>query len=121
MKPVFSLAQIITQLTTSWGNGYTRTRSWAATDTVSYSFPNTAPANGDGTPPEAAGLVVMADRQKAAAELAFSLWDDLVPLRLTETNRPGQPVGQYYVQLFYCNEPRRHIYGVFPGLRYQRS
>ena len=83
-KPVFTLAQIITQVTTSWGGGDTDTHSWTGTSTVTYSVPNAAPTNGSNSP-ESSGLVVMTTHEKTTAELAFKLWDDLIPITLSET------------------------------------
>jgi serralysin len=84
-KPTYTEPQIITQLTTSWGQGYTHTESWALSS-ISYSISTTAPTNFGSVPTEASGLVTMTAHERASAELAFTLWDDLIPNRLVETS-----------------------------------
>ena len=95
-KPVYTLAQIETQLTTSWGGGDTNTRNWTSS-TISFSLPNTAPTNGGSTPSEASGLQIMTAHEKATAELAFKLWDDLIPNTLTETTSPGANIASGFL------------------------
>jgi Peptidase M10 serralysin C terminal/Matrixin len=83
-KPTFTLPQIVTQLTTSWGGGDTRTRTWGGSS-VTFSIPNAVPTNAAGTPSEAAGLVAMTAHEIADAQLAFRLWDDLIPVSLVQS------------------------------------
>ena len=80
-KPIYSTSQIITQVTTSWGNGMTGwTLSWPSTlPTISYSINTTTPSNFPYTPSEGgAYLVTMSALQAATAALSFQLWDDLI-------------------------------------------
>lgn len=92
VKPVLSPAAITRQLTTSWGGGDTDTRSWAGASLIAYALPDAAPTNAPGVPPEAAGIVALTPHQKAAAELAFTLWDDLIPQSLVETGSPSADI-----------------------------
>ena len=80
--PVFTLAQIQTQLRTQWGGSQEgKTWTWLGTSNVTYSMPDSAPA---GTS-EAAGLVLMTPLMKDQARLAFELWDDVIAISLTES------------------------------------
>ena len=84
-KPSLSETGIVRQLTTSWGGGETDTRSWAGLGIIGYALPDAAPTNALGTAPESAGIVALTPNQKSQAELAFALWDDLIPQSLVET------------------------------------
>ena len=80
-KPIYTTSQIITQVTTSWGNGLTGyTFNWALTlPTISYSINTTTPTNIAGNPSEGgAYLVGMTPLQASTAALSFQLWDDLI-------------------------------------------
>ena len=97
-KPTYTTSQIITQITTSWGNGLTGyTMNWALTlPTISYSINTTTPTN-IGTNPSEGGayLVGMTPLQAATAALSFQLWDDLIAKtagmdhRLVQTTSPS--------------------------------
>ena len=92
VKPVLGPEGVVRQLTTSWGGGDTDTRSWAGATTIGYALPDAAPTNAPGVPPEAAGIVALTPHQRAAAELAFALWDDLIPQGLVETGSPSADI-----------------------------
>jgi Ca2+-binding RTX toxin-like protein len=85
--PTYTLDQIINQMHTSWGGEHEGiTRGWDKVN-ISYSMPDTAPSNDPGLPVhgEASGQVAMTALMKDQARLAFELWDDLIPLNLTES------------------------------------
>ena len=81
-KPTFTTAQIIYQLTTSWGGGLEGlTFHWPSTlSTISYSINSGTPTNVPGYTPSEGGsyLVNMDALQVATAKLSFQLWDDLI-------------------------------------------
>jgi hypothetical protein len=87
IKPTFTLSQIVNQLTTSWGFGDTDTRAWHGSSTITYSIPNVTPTNVAGYTPSEGGanLVLMTAHEVATANLAFELWDDVIPESLLNT------------------------------------
>ncbi|MEQ1951494.1 M10 family metallopeptidase C-terminal domain-containing protein [Mesorhizobium yinganensis] len=97
--PTYSLDQIINQMHTSWGGSHEGiTRGWDKVN-ITYSMPDTAPSNDPDLPVhgEASGQVAMTALMKAQARLAFELWDDLVPLNLTESaNNPAADITLTY-------------------------
>lgn len=81
-KPIYTTAQITSQLTTSWGGSLTGyTFSWPLSmATISYSINSGTPANVSGYKPSEGGayIVNMDALQVATAQLSFQLWDDLI-------------------------------------------
>jgi hypothetical protein len=97
--PTYTLDQIIHQLTTSWSGGDTNTQSWHAAgstarlgsgDQITYSL-GVAPSFGGAA--ESAGLTNLSAVQIAGAQLAFQLWDDLVPFSIVQTSSPSADTG----------------------------
>jgi Ca2+-binding RTX toxin-like protein len=111
--PTYTLDQIIQHLTSSWGNGDTNTESWHAAghqltidgpwgyptarlgygDQITYSL-GVAPTLGGAT--ESPGLANMSAVQKASAQLAFQLWDDLVPFSIVQNSSPSADITLNY-------------------------
>ena len=86
-KPFFSLPQIITQLSTSWGGAHEgTTRTWAGT-TIFYSVATgpTSPNDFGGPKSEGYNAAMMTAYKAGMAVLAFELWDDLIAVNLTPT------------------------------------
>ena len=81
-KPNVSNSQIITNLTTSFEGDAGHTETWH-TDLIRFSLPNTSPK---GPNNEAKGFQTLTNNEANFARLAFSLWDDLIPKTLSETN-----------------------------------
>lgn len=104
LKPSYTLAQIITQLTTSWGGGDTTQRLWAAAATtgspISFGINTSNPTNftalGGSQSSEANGLVAMTALQTATAQLSFRIWDDLIPGSLVESGGAGANITLNY-------------------------
>ncbi|WP_395665965.1 M10 family metallopeptidase C-terminal domain-containing protein [Methylocella sp.] len=90
-KPDFTLPQIVTQLTTSWGYGDTRTRSWAS-PVVTFALLDTTPTNSSFVGSESSGVLALTPHERSMAGLSFKLWDDLIPTTLTQTNDPSAGV-----------------------------
>ncbi len=101
-KPVFTLSEVIDQLTDP-------ANLWTST-TVTYGFTTVNPGYGD----EAAGWSAFSTAQKAAAREAIALWDDLVDLtfvesangntadiRLSNTTTGPQVAWAYYPSTYY--------------------
>jgi Ca2+-binding RTX toxin-like protein len=88
MKPVLPLEQIVEKLRINWGerpwlaDDQGEHRDWSDHATVTYSFPTVV--NDGPFLPEGDALRPMNSIQMDAARLAFELWDDVVPLNLTE-------------------------------------
>ncbi|WP_321505365.1 M10 family metallopeptidase [Breoghania sp.] len=72
-KPVFTLSQVIDQLTDP-------AQSWTST-TVTYGFTTVNPGYGS----EASGYAPFSAAQRSAAREAIALWDDLTPLTFVES------------------------------------
>lgn len=88
--PVFTDAQIVQALKTSWGGtAQGTTRSFAGTH-VTYSVPATAPSALFGTAGETAGFVAPGTTASAYAALAFELWDDLIAIDLDPVTDPAK-------------------------------
>src|SRR5262245_32314026 len=101
--PTYMLDQIIEHLTTSWGNNDTNTQTWhgaghqltiagpagyptpraGSNDQITYAL-DVAPSSGHSF--EAPGIKHMNVVQTSYAQLAFQLWDDLVPFRLVQNS-----------------------------------
>ncbi len=80
-KPTLTTAEIITQLTTSWGDPFTGyTGTWPSSmKTISYSINTAAPTNIPDYPATSGTYLVKMDAlQVATAQLSFQLWDDLI-------------------------------------------
>ena len=88
-KPTYSLSQIVTQLTTSWGGMFEgTTRKWAGS-TISYSIAggaDAAPNDFGGPEAEGYNAAMMTAVKHDMAVQAFGLWDDLVAVSLAETS-----------------------------------
>ncbi|MDO9215563.1 MAG: M10 family metallopeptidase [Methylococcales bacterium] len=131
-KPVYTVTQIITQLTTSWGYGDSLTRLWGTSyDTPSTPKPvisfgvNTAvPSNftAFGLPlfGEGNGLTAMTALQVATARLSFRLWDNLIASSLVESDGGAANItlnyssttannGTYSSTLAYSTTPNKDI------------
>jgi len=107
-KPVYSRGLIVQQLTTSWGGGDTAPRTWyddqpnysqpmgsKLNDTIYYSLnPDWSQYVDAVNYPNYQGHIDMDPVQKAAAQLAFQLWDDLVPFSIAEWDILGPANGQ---------------------------
>lgn len=131
VKPVYSLAQIVTQLTTSWGGGDTSTHLWAASPTqpttpkavITFGINTSAPTNftvyGAPASPESSGLVTMTATQVATARLSFNLWDSLISSTLVESGGAGANItlnyssatngGTYSKAIYYATQPSKDI------------
>jgi serralysin len=92
-KPVASLSQAITYLTTQWPGAAGTLRTWVGETSLSYSIPSSAPEAGS---QEASGFKKMTTAQKAAAREAFELWDDLIAVSLTETTSASADISFAY-------------------------
>jgi Matrixin len=93
--PNYTLDQIIQHLTTSWGNGDTNTETWhylSYGDHITYSLGVARPLGGT----ESAGLANMSAVQKAFAQLAFQLWDDLVPFSIVQSSNNNADITLNY-------------------------
>lgn len=108
-KSIYTNAQVITQLTTSWGGTDTSVRLWAAPATptvpltsISYGINTTNPTNftafGQPSSPEGAAgsLVAMTALQVSTARLSFRLWDDLISTTLVESGGAGANITLNY-------------------------
>src|SRR3954447_12202379 len=92
-KPDYSLAQIAAALQTNFEGEVGVVTTWQPHD-LTYSIDCGAPLDHSGEPltiqnllkDEVWGLTDMTDRQVDYAREAFELWDDLIPLNLTETS-----------------------------------
>jgi Ca2+-binding RTX toxin-like protein len=86
-KPYYSRAQIIEQLTTSWGEAYEGT-SWTwSGGTIRYSIANGVTSPNDFGGPESEGYdrAMMTAYKTEMAVLAFELWDDLIAVDMNRT------------------------------------
>ncbi len=93
--PVFSQAQIVQQLRTSWGGSYEgTTRAWAGTGPIAYYVGGTPYASGS---PEIPYTTTMTALQQGRAALAFEIWDDLIArdLSLSTTRASAQIQFEY--------------------------
>lgn len=132
-KPIFTNAQVITQLTTSWSTTDTSVRLWAAPATptvplisISYGINTTNPTNftafGQASSLEGAAgsLVAMTVLQVSTARLSFRLWDDLIGITLVESGTAGANItlnysnattdnGAYSRPLLYNTVPNKAI------------
>ncbi len=106
MPDTYTAAQIVKQLTTSWGGSLTGyTFGWSSTlKTISYSINTATPSNVSGLTPVEGGafLVKMDALQAATSALAFQLWDDLIAKssgaqhRLVQTTSPAAKITLNY-------------------------
>jgi hypothetical protein len=108
VKLVYTTAQIVKQLTTSWGSGDTATHFWAASTAtpstpkaiISFGINTVSPTNfsafGVSVPAESKGLVAMTALQVATARLSFHLWDSLIASSLVETGGAGANITLNY-------------------------
>ncbi|QIS94618.1 matrixin family metalloprotease [Nitratireductor mangrovi] len=87
--PIFTSEQITRQLRTQWRDGTpdNQTRDWSHVSSVDYYIGDLPANNGQ---PENASWVPMSDTGKAAAALAFELWDDLIAINLNRVFAPAQ-------------------------------
>lgn len=88
--PVFTDAQIVQALTTSWGGANQGTTRSFAGQHVTYAVPGTAPTELFGKAVETAGFVAPSADAAAYAALAFELWDDLIAIDLDPVTDPAQ-------------------------------
>lgn len=107
-KPAYTTGQIIHQLTTSWGNGDTSQRLWAASTAtptlpktdISFGINTANPTNfaafGFPLSSEGNGLVGMTAIQVATARLSFQLWDNLILSSLVESGGAGANITLNY-------------------------
>jgi serralysin len=106
MPDTYTTAQIVNQLTTSWGNSLTGySFSWpSALKTISYAINAATPKNVSGYTPSEGGMYLgkMDTLQVATASLAFQLWDDLIAKsagtqhRLVQTASPSAQITLNY-------------------------
>ncbi|MDP2902036.1 MAG: hypothetical protein Q8N96_02865, partial [Methylovulum sp.] len=104
-KPDYTLDQIITQLTSSWGDGDTTARLWAASSSapepsisvgINTSNPTNFTALGRQLSSEGNGLVAMTALQVLTARLSFQIWDGLIPRSLVESDGAGANITLNY-------------------------
>jgi|GEM_PF-1692324 len=101
-KPIYTLEQITTQLTTSWSNGNTP-RLWATTatpdtplDSIAFGINTSIPTNATSSSSEGEGLQTMSLTQITTAQLSFQLWDDLMSSSLVERGGAGANITLNY-------------------------
>lgn len=87
--PVFTDAQIVQALRTSWGGSDQGTTRRFAGSHVTYGVPGTAPADLFGPAAETAGFTAPGAAATAAITLAFELWDDLIATSLDPVTAPA--------------------------------
>jgi serralysin len=92
-KPVFTVDNIVEQLTRSWSLSEASTRSWQATE-VTYAM-DQAGLNGF-LQGETAGLKAMSAVQAEAAEEGFRLWDDVAALSLRNVSPASADIAFAY-------------------------
>ncbi len=105
-KPTYTSDDIINQITRSWGDGDTLQRMWLSdygsrlpAITVSYGINTSTPVNftslGSAQTFESYGLSLMTSTQVAAAQLAFAVWDSLIPTQFVETGASADIILNY--------------------------
>ncbi|MEI6708991.1 MAG: Ig-like domain-containing protein [Methylococcales bacterium] len=104
-KPIYTLEQITTQLTTSWSSVDNAPRLWATTatsdtplDNITFGINTSNPTNAQ--PPSSEGgdgfLDPMTVLQVVTAQLSFQLWDDLILSNLVESGGAGANITLNY-------------------------
>jgi serralysin len=90
--PVFSLAQIVDQLRTSWSAGSTTTYPFAGPNIVYSVLTGNAPLDSS---PENTGWLQMSALMGQRAAEAFEVWDDLIAANLTQGSaNPASATGR---------------------------